>query len=649
MTAPWQQSFKDLDFSGDDAQNVVGNVVGGDVIQHVQKFMRGRPALFLGPSEVVDRVNCHVPAPNHDLVVKALEADRAALLGGPPGSGRETAAIAAMSELRPDIPIRRFASDMEDSEEIRAAGPCGYLVRAADEKSEGLVRCLDAAHAAGGYVAIIGDEDQRLRLNLPVPFIEVEPPDAVDVYRHRLTVRGYAGPGWARWTQARALLERARPAGARRLADIVEDVTSRGGDLTAMQAEVVQAYRGWGQELRQWFLTNPEPQDRALMISAATLQPATDIDVYAAALALARQLRTEVNGSGLAWSPAAGLRDLLEADSEDGRIVFRRHGFARSVLRHVWDDYPLTRPDLMSWLSDLVLDANTASAQRTLIAEVFADLAAADGLYDRILTAAQSWAEAELSGPAYILLSQTCLHSRVGGKIRRGLYDWAYKARTDQTLKLTIARVCEPLGQAYPSIALTRLKHLATHGNGQVRQEVVGAARSLAQAGQRRAVIDAALDWSGEHGRVSVAARRRRMRTGAIIFLDLAADVTQAGVPEILVHRPVHEFAPAWGAALSADPVLDVGGVFGLWLDTALHHAHVRSEIVRVLIDAGRPVPDRVIDLARHWAAADPGDRTRRRIRDEIVVALTQTWWLRLLRILMIWARDRVTAPRRAS
>ncbi|OLT14544.1 hypothetical protein BJF79_18950 [Actinomadura sp. CNU-125] len=537
MTA---QSFADFHVSGD-GQNFVGSTVGGDAVLNVHNFLRGRPALILPASDIAERVDCHVPARNHDLVIKSLERDHTVMLGGPPGSGRETGAIAALRYLVPGMRIRRFSADYEDVEEVRAEGRCGYLVRAADESPEGVRACLDAAREVGAYVAVIGDETQWRRLAPPMEFIELRPPDAVEVFRRRMVVRGF--PAWARWDAARSLLADARPGDARRLAGIVEEVAARaegrGGtdaDVEAVRAEVTRSYRGWREHLRTWFARNEPPQNRALLLSAAALEPTSVENVYKAAVALARRLKVDVNGAGLAWFPATGLNELLEAADEDEGVVFRRHGFGPSVLRHAWIDYPVMRPDLLGWLTGLVLESGTSPETRTRIAETLGDLAAEHGHAQQILDAAKAWAEADLPDPAYVVLSRTCLHARVGGGVRRGLYEWSKRGGLDQTLKLTVARVCEPLGQAYPSIALTRLKHLATRGNPQVRAEVAKAAVELARAGHRGEVVGAVLGWCGPsaHESLSEVAQDRRARAGASVFLALAADDAGDGTPIVL-------------------------------------------------------------------------------------------------------------------
>lgn len=669
----WWPAAGDIDISGDFSVTAIGNVVNRDLVQNLTTFVRDRPAFYLGPDEIADRVACYVPAGNHDLIEKALESHHAILLTGPRGCGRETTAIAAIRRLRAGIPIRRFSLDREDAEEIDARGACGYLVRAADGGLDRLPRCVEAARAGGGYLVVIGDGEPEIRQAVSaLAQLTVEPPHPVQVYRLRLARRGL-GP-WATWETAPALLEGALPADARRLADLVESADRRGGDFAKQRHEVAQEYRGWKDELRAWFEEHRQPHERALLVAAATLSPTADEkDVYAAAAALAQRLKITTNGGGLVWCPVTGLRDLLKAEHDEDRVVFRRHGFADSAVRHALTDYPLARPAVVTWLASLPTNEAVTHRLPASLAGTFADLAAEHGMARQIADAAERWGTDDHADLAFIALSRTCLHPLVGGRIRRILYEWSRTADTPQTLKLTIARVCEPLGQTYPSIALTRLKHLATHGNLQVAREVIEAAMGLVKAGNRDKVLAAALAWCAETDleRLSAAARHRRIRAGAMLFLELAGQTTPSGLPELLhgagAINPL-TCTPAWRAALRAwvaapeSPDLTFQRVVRRWLDAALADPRLRGRIVGSFVDAAAsstipygitggfgtvgttPIAARLLsDMARRWAAVEAANPVRRQIKEDIVVPLTSPWPLRQLKRLYIRARTLIT------
>ncbi|WP_131736415.1 hypothetical protein [Actinomadura roseirufa] len=479
----------DVHVEGDGTQNAFGNVVSGDLVQTQLQFVRGRPSMIMSQDEIDDRVAGYVPALNHEEILGVLDRHHAVGLAGPPGAGTTTTAVAALRRLRPGLGIRQFSTDEDDVEEIAVGGARGYLVRAGDEEPSRLRACLEAVRAAGGFLLVVGTVAQLRPFAEFLPLLAVHPPPPDLVYRARLARRGLARSRWAGWPRAAELLKGATPGDARRLADLV----LAGGD----EREVELAYRGWDEHLRAWFGSNGALRDQTLMIAAATIAPADETSVYGAALSLARQLKIKIEGGGLAWCPSTGLSERLGADRDDELIVFRRHGYASSVLRHVWDEYPLARLDLLSWLSALPTDdvVELRPALRHKLVEVFADLAAEHDAVDKILRMAAEWAvRYQAADLSYVALARTCLHPQVGGRVRRRLYEWSTERRTAQTLKLTIARVCQVLGQTHASVALTRLKHLGTYGDEQVQDEVFEVVLALAEV-HPGTVYRTALTW----------------------------------------------------------------------------------------------------------------------------------------------------------
>jgi hypothetical protein len=655
MTAPaWAPSFGDVGIQGDSSQNVVGATVTGTLVQTMNTFIRKTPSMYLGSAEIAERMAGYVAAGNHELIVSELGISHAVVLAGPRGSGRETTAIAAIRQLRPGVAIRRFSLEAEDSEEIRVKGE-GYLVRADDGELDRLGACVDAVQASGGYLVVIA-ETPEVATSALLQSIVIEPPHPVHVYRRRMLQLGRTE--WQHWDGAPALLEEARPADARRLADITEEIAKRGGELTTQRAEVTSAYRDWRDELRDWFAAHSGPDERALFVAAAALSPAEEAHIYTVAYSLARRLEITLNGAGLAWCPVTNLRELLGVAPDEERIVFRRHGFTRSALNHTLADYPLARSALLHWLADLPTEDAVPSALREPLAVTFADLAAEHGPAELIIATARRWGTGDLADLAFIALSRTCLHPRVGGPVRRALYKWSRTAGTPQTLKLVIARVCEPLGQTYPSVALTRLKHVATHGNAQVLAEVIVAAQALSGSGHHPEVLAAALGWCAETNveRLSAAARRGRRRAGATLFLALAMPVTESGLPEVLNGQPGVDplrYVPGWRAVLdfcTTDTCFLL--VVRRWLDAALRHLRVRAWIVEVFVEAAQPSTTRpgttyrtgpvesglitaevMIDVVRLWAALDRTDPIRKQVKEAIILPLTRPWWVRLLKV----------------
>jgi hypothetical protein len=665
VTAPFQQ-FGTIHAEGEGAQNLIGNSAGRDIIVQSLKIVRGRPPMYLAADEIARRVTAYVAALNYELIVNALKVDHAVILSGPAGCGREITAIAAIRELSPQIPIRRFSLEDEDTSEIAGSERCGYLVHAADGLT-GLARCAEVIRARDGYLVIIGEESPP-RVDWLASFA-IEPPEAIRVYRRWVMTMDLGN--WARWDDATLLLEGALPADARRLAGLVLQIARDDLDEGEQHNQVARAYRGWHEELLDWFREHQLPHDRALLVAAAALTPASENSVYAAAAKLAKRLEFDINGAGLAWCPVTELGALLDEQQGSPQVIFHRLGFAEAVLRHTIADYPLARQDLLTWLADLVTESLAGSKPRVWLAGTFADVAAGHGEASCIVETARAWAETDNAdpdfnaNPAFIALSQTCLHPIVGGRVRRAMYEWSRATRLPQTLKLTIAQVCEVLGQTYPSVALTRLKHLATRGNRQVVQQVEQSARNLVQSGHYPEVLAAVLTWCvpAYEEKLSASQSKQRRRVGATLFLEFARANDKTGAPELLTgaaSRPPAGYLAGWRAALDAqmeEGTADLGfnTVVGQWLDAAVHHFPLRSAITSTFVSAtGAPYfPPRIsygnkreltVDqvmskIARGWYDGGLRSPERREVKEAITVPLTRNGALRLLKMGWISAR----------
>ncbi|MDN3359627.1 hypothetical protein [Actinomadura sp. DC4] len=569
-------TIEDITIEGDGSQNAFGNTVNRDLIQTQLNFVRGRPSMVLSEGEIADRVAGYVPAVNHQEIVETLQSSHIVALAGPPGAGVATTAVAALRQLHPHMPIRLFSTGEDDVEEIGTTEARGYLVRAGDEEATRLRTCLETVVTSQAFLLVVGTEAEQRRFTDFLRVISVQPPPADAVYRRRLVHRGFGDTHWPGWPRAAELLKDASPGEARRLADLAM-TAGRGGDAR----EVEQAYRGWAEELHGWFTAHPDLREETLMIAAATITPADETNVYGAALSLARQLKIVAAGGGLAWCPSGRLNELLDADSVDGRIVFRREGFAHSVLRHVWDEYPLARMDLLTWLSTLPTDevVTLAPPLRIKIVETFADLAAEHEAAEKILYMGEQWAGAGAADLAYTTLARTCLHPLVGGRVRRRLYEWSRERHAAQTLKLTVARVCEVLGETHVSIALTRLKHLATYGDRQIQDEVFEVVRALART-QPGAVFAAMLEWCRTAGGIPGTPGLNRLRLG---LRFLVADVMEDEPAEDLP-RGLRDVVTVIGQLAMRDDELS---------------RPVLLEALRTLAERHRPI---VLGAALAWA-----------------------------------------------
>ncbi|WP_026341411.1 hypothetical protein [Actinomadura atramentaria] len=587
MDGPW---VGDVRVEAEGSQSVVGNFIDSTVVQNLKQYVLRKPSMVLSNEAIEDGLASYVPTANHDVIVAALADRRAVALAGPDGSGRTLAGIAAMRQLVPGLRVRRFETEGEDVETIPDE-PWGYLLRAADEDPGRVGRFLEVIEERKGYLVLVGGEDEQRPFADVLPPLAVEPPPALEVYRRRLLRHALGGTGWPEWPAAARLLATAPPAEGRRLADVVEAVHRSGGDA----GEVEQAYSSWTDRLDMWFRENPDPQDRALLIVAAALAPADETSVYTAARSLARHLDVRPPGGGLAWRPAKGLAALLDMEKRDGELEFTRYGFAESVIPHVLDEYPLTHSDLFSWLAELpTIDVTLPKRLRQRLAGVFADLAADHGHVEAVLDAMPRWVGAGGSDLAFVALSRICVHPRAGGRVRGRMYDWSRDEQASDQFRAVLAETCGVLGEALPTVALTRLKHLAAFGGAEVRRIVAGVALGIAEK-EPETVLNAALDWCGSGWSAAPQAARRRA-VGARLFLELAGRADERGVPVPLSrrHAPPRRLARGWRAALTEweanrDPLFF--DVVNAWLDAAVLVPALAEDVVAPMlaVEGGDP------------------------------------------------------------
>jgi hypothetical protein len=507
--------IEDVTVNGDDTQNVIGSTVAGDVIRQQIKIVRARPAMFLSEEEASMRAAVHVKVLNHETIVSTLTRENSVALCGPRGSGRLTTAIVALREARPGLTLRWFSCDHDDLEEVSLdAEPRGYLLRARDENRSQLRSFLETVRRARGLAIIIGTPDEVRDVADYLTKIEIEPPFAEHVFTRHLGVFPLAEPDRER---ALDLLKGATPASAAWLAQLVIEHYPCGG-----MDEVEQTHGKWKVQLRHWFEDHDALLDKTLLIAAAAVAPADETQVYGAAYSLARKLDIKPEGGGLAWTRTTRLDAVLEAQRHGGIIDFGKRDYDRAVLHYVCAEHPLARTELLDWLSELpdhkALAFECALGDR--LAETFSEVAAEYGRHEKITQTAREWAVRDRPELAFIALAHTCLHPQVGSPVRSKLYEWATSGQTPQTLKLTIAGVCQVLGQTHLSIALTRLQHLAARGNPQVRAEVVRICLELAEL-NTPTVLMTALSWARKGVGKSYPEAYRRLDVASALAREL--------------------------------------------------------------------------------------------------------------------------------
>jgi hypothetical protein len=323
-------------------------IVGGSVdsISYIQQHVRESVAAHALDGESVRRLmNAYVWTDPAKKAVGILQARHSVVLTAPPGSGRWSTAVAAISQV--GATPHRIDLDPEDARrDLPAENGCGYILDIDQETFNDIPGIGEILAEYGlrlamttAFLVVTATTGAWMQLRGRTSFEEVSisPPSAEQIFHKHLTNANPADvPRWAWDPEITKALSDASPADAARLADLARDVLSAGS--VDPVGDTISAYGNWSGHLGAWFGQHGDAYQRALLLAAAALGEARTETVFAAADALS----TRVNllrepGGGLAGEGVAGLIGKIEAkEVGNGRISLRRPAYPESVLDFVW-------------------------------------------------------------------------------------------------------------------------------------------------------------------------------------------------------------------------------------------------------------------------------------------------------------------------
>lgn len=302
-------------------------------------------------------------------------------------------------------------------------------------------------------------------------------------------------------TGAADRLERLWPPKVKELAEAVADRTSNGeSQQQALQSVLENELHSWTAGLRQEIREKQEAGDSewlALLLAAAVLEGASPKHVVDASdqMLAYNELQPERPVPLLRLSPFARLSHLEHERFNKETRLFQPRGFGTQVLRHFWHEHPDLHETMLDWIGELprmIRDLTRDELER--IADRAAELATEGGAgvataladnWARTRAGEESkgtqtsnhWSDRYRRSIAVRLLTTTATDSGLGKDVRQKLWNWSRDSNAD--LQLLTAEVCGGLGQSFPRIALTRLKHLASSENDLVRTSVLTAAQQI--------------------------------------------------------------------------------------------------------------------------------------------------------------------------
>jgi hypothetical protein len=476
-----------------------------------------------------------------DAAISALPENRVIIVAAPRGYGSTTFSLRLLAcHAREDAELIQLEADWKSPkiDKLPLGENCAYQLDLQDPDHDrfdgaflnGLGKHAADLKAVGSYLVLAVAVELWSGHHGQVPpgvtaLGLANPPDALEVVRHRLTAKGFhflvpyaLQPEAAKHIQGRDAVQAVRAIDTvirewRQLgcpnikaAQHVQAVSlsaEGAANVTGQQAPelesdlrdaIQQALGNWQDDLDRLFgEPGPEsnnrrslsPQDRCLLMSLAMHQSGTALQIESAALALECTLdksRSEANGkSSGTWEVFSrrGLRPRLRAFQAaiNGRdkVTFNRPGYAEAVLTYVWDNYSGLRDELITWMvgcaaEDSQRDDPTAKMLTALILRL-QDTERLTSLRDNAI---------DQGRPHVIVrvMAAAAADEHTGRRARSLLYDWASQRPAIQHV---VIAACRELIGVQKDIALVRLRRVASHADDDaVRTHVLATFREMA-------------------------------------------------------------------------------------------------------------------------------------------------------------------------
>ena len=550
----------------------------------------------------------------YERFLEVFKAKRWGVLVGEPGSGRETAAIALHTSCGLQVHQVQFGSDNDNPDETphrllsrtKPIPGAGYIVdlsmvnsvdaqivnaiRALWQKLEGVDSALIVITPPGTYDTAFSE----------APVFQVDRPLAIDVLAKHLAYFPNAKGVEAlpRWPEVRTLMTEASPTDAVRMANIgfrtftARDTQER---FDAWVYEAIAIYSDWKAELDRWFDEHrggPEAAwNRIVLVSVATFEGLDSEKVLRAADTLAPMLRVEKGDAGgitgLGVEPT--LRLVGAERGEDDRVRFTKPEYAAAVLDYVWSQLPRIHPELLAWTDAIA--AQHPKECLEAVRDAWIGLALRRNDPELTIRLLNEWMEGKAPRKAVAgLAAKVASWPDFGSKMRRKLYEWARKPKTDDHAAV-VATACAIYSRDDTISALFRLKWLAQSDSEKAREAALDALMEIAEDTEGffevvRAMVD---DWSHS----GVLAERRKIARRFIIGRLARAENE---VPELLLRiestsgelrdRTVRHVADMWRSVLGQRGDEAMLEAVGPWVACVLEPEASCELVTRIFVEA---------------------------------------------------------------
>ena len=472
-----------------------------------------------------------------DDAISALPENRVIIVAAPRGYGSTTFSLRLLAcHAREGAELIQLEADWKSPkiDKLPIQENCAYQLDLQDPDHDQFVSAFLnglGTHAAnlkavGSYLVLaVADElwsghDGQVPLGVTVLGLD-DPPDALKVVEHRLTVAGigFLVPYALQLEAAKHIQGRDAVQAVRAVETVIREWRELGcPDIKANQRShpseetvnateqqvleldpklrdaIQQALSSWQDGLDKLFgepvrdssnRHSLSPQDRCLLMSLAMHQSGTAPQIESAALALEGTLdksHPEADSKDPnTWEAFSrrGLRPRLRAFQAaiDGRdkVTFNRPGYAEAVLAYVWDNYSGLRNELITWMVGCAAEdsqhEDPAAKTLTALTLRLQDTERLPSLRDNAID----------QGRGHVIvrvMAAAAADEHMGRRARSLLYDWAPQKPAIQHV---VIAVCKELISVQEDIALVRLRRVANHATDDgVRIHVLAAFRDVA-------------------------------------------------------------------------------------------------------------------------------------------------------------------------
>ncbi|MFF2624471.1 hypothetical protein ACFVUN_01710 [Kitasatospora griseola] len=584
------------------------------------------PAAELGAVQLawVDQAldGSSVSTASETVALLGSESGVLAVIAGPAGFGKRTAAIRALWEhsrlMEADgakpLTLREITPDWEDPQSPDASAlpfeaDTGYLIDVAAEMAswpqpsavaQQLLSHAERLEKIGSFLVVVASEHgwpEGVSGALDRVLVRAKSrPSASQIARKHLefvyhkgervrSLRSSAFDGGLDGVASHLLTGDSRPGDAARLAALLADSDGSPDGLRT----AVSTFQEWKHEVQQVFRkTEGSPDDRALLVAGVFLNGSDVLSVQDGARELLREpresdVRTILTGPDLT----------TRLESVDAKVTGRtvsfdhRPGYVHAVLVHLWHQRADIHPHLLTWLDTITAPKRPGAARLAAISNLLVDLAVAENDIS-IIERIHCWIDSGHDSPEHRdliarVLSKAAEADPLGAAVRARLLDWA-REKNSVAVATVVALVCRgDFAAHYPRQALVRLRHVLDRA--ETDSAVLAAQEALrdiaGRDGQLPRVWNTVVKWVTEHGHLA----------GHRAFLSLLDPSVDPHVLQVLLSAAEQQreirtaLVTGWNAALS-DPrvVTECQDLLASWA-RARKSGQVPGDLVKEILE----------------------------------------------------------------